>query len=478
MKHKLTRFRIENLYGHRTVDLTIEDNKLVLVGENGTGKSTVANLIYYFLTCQWPRTLEYQFEQIVATIDGEEVRFRQESNITKVDERLWSQLRNRLVHGMDIPIREADFIANAIRTYGTEEVLQNPELFVSQIGSNIPASLIASLAIEFGRNRTVHKGRKEIEELNKKIKDKFRVLYLPTYRRIEQDLQSILGVKGNSSIDQREYRRFRERVLNRERQNSYLELVEFGMTDVEHTIAREMTRLKDNVRNGLNELTGTYLKDVVGGKYSRIRIEQIASATDEELLSIFDRIGEDILTKNDKDRLKRKISEIKEHQKIKASDKVIAHFLFRLLELHKKQQDEEKDVREFVAVCNKYLVGKMVEYDHKSYSIYIRNKYKSNLNNSERIEMSKLSSGEKQIVSLMSNIYLSHVPDFFVIIDEPELSLSVPWQENLLPDIMNSGRCNGIIAVTHSPFIYNNDEFRDSVRSLEEFVEVGNELPG
>jgi ABC-type Mn2+/Zn2+ transport system ATPase subunit len=55
MPGAFTRFRIESLYNRYMIDIPIKDNKLVLVGENGAGKSTVANLIYLFLTHQWQR---------------------------------------------------------------------------------------------------------------------------------------------------------------------------------------------------------------------------------------------------------------------------------------------------------------------------------------------------------------------------------------------------------------------------------------
>jgi len=35
--------------------------------------------------------------------------------------------------------------------------------------------------------------------------------------------------------------------------------------------------------------------------------------------------------------------------------------------------------------------------------------------------------------------------------------LSIFWQKKLLPDILNSGKCTFMLAVTHSPFIYDND---------------------
>lgn len=48
MAVELTRFRILGLHGRRNLDVSIADNRLILVGENGTGKSTFATLVYYF----------------------------------------------------------------------------------------------------------------------------------------------------------------------------------------------------------------------------------------------------------------------------------------------------------------------------------------------------------------------------------------------------------------------------------------------
>ena len=41
MSEAFTRFRIEALDNRYTYDVPIRDNKLILVGENGTGKSTM-----------------------------------------------------------------------------------------------------------------------------------------------------------------------------------------------------------------------------------------------------------------------------------------------------------------------------------------------------------------------------------------------------------------------------------------------------
>ena len=73
------------------------------------------------------------------------------------------------------------------------------------------------------------------------------------------------------------------------------------------------------------------------------------------------------------------------------------------------------------------------------------------------IQLSSLSSGEKQIVSLFSRLYLENEKESIVMIDEPELSISMKWQKMLLPDVMRSQNCKLILTVTHSPFIFDNE---------------------
>ena len=57
---------------------------------------------------------------------------------------------------------------------------------------------------------------------------------------------------------------------------------------------------------------------------------------------------------------------------------------------------------------------------------------------------------------MMAELYLSQEERFAVVIDEPELSLSVEWQRQILPDVIRSGRCEFLAAATHSPFIFEN----------------------
>ena len=86
-----------------------------------------------------------------------------------------------------------------------------------------------------------------------------------------------------------------------------------------------------------------------------------------------------------------------------------------------------------------------------------------------KINFQDLSSGEKQIVSLFSHLCLDKNEKVFVFIDEPELSLSVDWQKTFLPDIVKSPKFVGLLATTHSPFVFDND-LENSVHGINEFV--------
>jgi hypothetical protein len=241
------------------------------------------------------------------------------------------------------------------------------------------------------------------------------------------------------------------------------------MEDVEQTIVSRMAQIKENVRNGLDNLTGTYLREVIRGVHTKVDVQSIGKIDAKALDAVFARIDEATLPTSDKKHLKAKVETISATHAIAEEDKVIAHFLSKLIQLYSEQQANEKNVRDFVSLCNQYLTGKQMVYDNIKYTIFIA-RDASSPRSQETLEMKALSSGEKQIVSLFSHLYLSGEREFFVIIDEPELSLSVPWQRRFLPDIIGTGMCSGLVAVTHSPFVWEN-ELEPYVRALAEFTE-------
>ena len=72
MSTSLERIQIVGLHGNKTVDIKVRDNTLILIGENGSGKTTILRILYHFLSGSWLSLFQSRFDEIVATIDGTE----------------------------------------------------------------------------------------------------------------------------------------------------------------------------------------------------------------------------------------------------------------------------------------------------------------------------------------------------------------------------------------------------------------------
>ncbi len=96
MDFTIERLVIKGLHKTRDYDIPIRDNRIVMVGVNGLGKTTVVNLLYLILSRQWERVLEYDFSSVVLTINGTEYPLHQEQELVSQEESLSKQLRTHL----------------------------------------------------------------------------------------------------------------------------------------------------------------------------------------------------------------------------------------------------------------------------------------------------------------------------------------------------------------------------------------------
>lgn len=464
MSFPLERFEIIGLHGFRKVDLTLSDGKLVLVGENGTGKTTIVNFIYFFLTRQWNRIAAYKFESIRVTFscNSNPLQFSRDDILSGTVNSSKSLGRDRRF-SRSIQRRIDAVIAHQ----SPSEILRNESMIEDiSLRVGIPESIVRERLlqhVEFDETPTTE----NILNLNKLLEKSIseQILYLPTYRRIEKDLQHIFPWLDLDQL------RFKSRYHRRNNidpvDEPHIELVEFGMEDVEQTINRVMSKLTETLRKSLNDLTWTYLREVIKGEYNNVDPTPLRNLPEGTMNSILEKVDENLLPNEQKQELTNIIESLKSTVKIEDADKVVIHFLVKLVELHRKQEEDERSVVEFVKVCNGYLNDKKLAFDNTQFEVKIE-QFPEGDASENSIQMSMLSSGEKQIVSLFSHIYLSGRESFFVIIDEPELSLSVDWQRKFLPDIISTNKCSGLVAVTHSPFVFDNslDSYAHDVKKF------------
>lgn len=471
---KITAFSVTGLWGDTSITVPIVDNRLVIVGVNGLGKSTVLNLFYYFISRQWRKLLDYDFGSLSTTIGSKSLTISREELEGPDREALDHIARKndfhsaRLAHALDVLGRRPE-----IRHEFLELMRSVPLSRARSLITGLGLPLLTSDDLRLLYDQVVHSSSREPVTENLQTIDAYlnehlqaQILYLPTYRRIEKDLNIVLpGLED----ELRRYHDFKRRT-RADTETAYVELVEFGMEDVNRSIQLRLAQQKETSRSELNSLAGSYLRDVLRGEGESYDPNLVARLTNEDVEDILNRVEERTLNDNDKTRLRSVIKTIREGGALGSSDQYVAHFFVKLVLARQKLREYEVPVARFVDVCNEYLEGKHLVYDDVNYTLSV-------IRNRKTIELAALSSGEKQIVSLFSQVYIGSADSYIIIIDEPELSLSVNWQRRLLPDLDGSGRCAVIAAVTHSPFIFDNDFDRYTV-DLSEYVRVAsNGLP-
>ncbi|WP_226610279.1 AAA family ATPase [Marinobacter nauticus] len=82
--------------------------------------------------------------------------------------------------------------------------------------------------------------------------------------------------------------------------------------------------------------------------------------------------------------------------------------------------------------------------------------------------LSDLSSGEKQLLILLTEALLQKEAPCIFLADEPELSLHIEWQRMIIPAIVNLNPNAQVIAATHSPEVASN--FSDAIFDMEDLV--------
>lgn len=457
---QITDFIVEGLHGYKNFAIKFKNNRLILVGENGSGKTSVLRIFYYFLTCNWLELIKFKFSKVILKIN------KKSYEISHEDLKQNNYFNNKLLQNLPIPIKNKVINAfNKDDIEGVETILMRylpPSRFRAFRNNffNYQINLLEHNEHEI--KESTKKLSTLIEELEKKID--FTILYLPTYRRIEQELEFIL--KGYDKDDLKNTS-VRNSVNSNSNSRNHIELIQFGMDDVDSATIETLNNLKEFQRENLNLLTLGYLDDVVNEKYKKIDIKKIKKATDNDIDNVLRRINETILNEETKNKLRETIKMVKSsNQNVNEDEhtKVICHYFIKLLDFQENLKQKESKILNFCHVCNKYIVDKEFCYESSSFDFTI----KSKLDNNNNIKFQQLSSGEKQIVSLFSQLYLSDNNNYFVIIDEPEMSLSVPWQREFLVDIHKGNFCKGLFAVTHSPFIYDN-ELEEYTHGLGEF---------
>lgn len=443
-------FEVKGLFGYKDIRIDFDKSITITAAENGNGKTTILNIFYavvsgnvdllkkYIFTSvgimfsddQKPIVLNYE-ELLDKTID---LSFddRDKLSLEVIEQNIIDQIgEEQFFHILEII--KNNHSKNKGNIIHINSLLQKADL------PRLPSFLIKKLEENYGLSN------KKLGEIRKKIlNNDLNILYFPTYRRIESYALDDNSNEGENTFYYKKLRR-----NNVRHRWDKTRLMNFGLDDVDaqlNSICEEITRI---TLRTYSEIGRSILDDLLTPK---------SNSYDEKLIDpkklafVLSR-----LEKGDEATVSKINMLISSGDIKKPENSALASLLVQLNEIYKKTEINEKAIENFATVINSYWAAnnpqeKEFIFDKANVKTYVKN-----LVTGSHLELNSLSSGEKQIISMFARLYLNtDKKNYIILIDEPELSLSLEWQRKFLVDVTNSPNCHQLFAITHSPFIFEN----------------------
>lgn len=456
----ISNIKIKGLFGNRDVDIQFSSRACILIGENGLGKTTILSIINTLLSGDIQDLNLDIFDSITIELKGHQI-FELTSEILKQFQKGFKYISEDIdIHAYKLFewkfLEKKDILIGNLNPSTISSFIRNDQKLCSIFDSFLVnyAPLIFELITE---NPVVFNLKYSLRQLNLKI------IYLPTYRRIEADLSKLISdidrhKKYINPPQKRDYYFFQEDSKIEDLKNN--PYIHFGMKDINSAINNLTSRIIESSVKGYSQVSGKMITELI--KSSSYFYEKLEFDTNQ-IDIVLKRIGKSI-----GDESRNVIIEDVKSGKIRQKPLLVS-FLQSLLDLYKKQKIYDSSLKSFVKACNAFLYDKIFIYDESLVNIGLY--YKNDKKLVSKISLDKLSSGEKQLIALLAMSHLEINRRVIILIDEPELSLSIVWQKKLLPTLLEAPLCTQILAVTHSPFIFTND-LRESAFGTDEYMSL------
>lgn len=444
------RFTLKGVHGYKDITINFSGSATIIVAENGTGKTTVLGALNAFLTRRFHRLAAFSFTTLECKFFNiDEILVVPRAALGSTPEELTDLLRTTAETASISEEELLDFLLNEYSPANFEK-LRSAKI-VTQIYYNSPGTytdtkrVLDGLYSQYGSSLTEH-SKAITAKLREVLKD-IDVIYLPTYRRIERPMLRVSKKRESSARGLTPFAR-----QSSEKEYSY-EGIAFGLGDIEARLAELSEEIERTSNIGYRGLSARILNDMLKGQSARPP-DGPTELPDIRTLSLFlGRLGR---VENNLSVLFENIGALYETKEIYLDEyEFLRYFLTRLNAVIVQTKSLEQKIEAFVTVCNSYLTmssdEKKLAFDPRTLKVVVQNSWANCT-----VPLDSLSSGEKQIVSLMAKLYL-YEGRKLVLIDEPELSLSIDWQRRVLPDVLHSGSVVQLLAITHSPFVFENE---------------------
>lgn len=280
-------FQIFKLFGYKDINIHFESSIKIFIGENGFGKTTIMNALQCILTSDYLNLSRIKFDSIYIKFGN-----GREFHISRDDVKSYNQY---MINRRESRSGILDFIKRNIDNNTQNELIKlihsgNRSLLDQAINrypslNTLPRDYIINALLSIAE---INNRFKVIEDLNTYIKSTgYKVLYYPTYRRIEEDFKNIINNLPLAS-----------RHTNGPDTEIFAEnnsVIKFGMNDVDKRIKKMLNEISQSSISGFASVSGGMISKLLENTESKTEPHKFNI---EEIKIVLSRVGENISEKD------------------------------------------------------------------------------------------------------------------------------------------------------------------------------------
>lgn len=439
---KIKKIQINGLHGYFQYDIDLNEDISLLYGKNGSGKTTVLNLIEFIIGGEFYKLKDILFHDVIITTTT--------NNILKLKNTNEAIVLKFLDDEKTIYFKELE------RYFSTERYRGN------------------------GFNK--HQFVKEYP-IVQTIRDSFDYVYLPLERISNSKLSNNEQFTEQSRIIHKQFYRYNSKDAS---MDIVKYLVDSQMRHVNYKIRELNEKFRNDVLETMFVLTGQQLdfsglisyfrNENVLDELNNLKEKYVTLLRDLNIINNTNREENNYL-----DYFEKLLNDVEELNSEKNKDRGIeAKFVATYNEIEKikkitllasesetMKKNARKSIDQFIEIVNTFLLdgedGKNIKVTNDG-TIYFETSYTD-----QKVDITYLSSGEKQLVNLFANFIfkVSDMKNGIFVADEPELSLHLRWQTKFIKQLHEINPNIQLIFATHSPELVG--PFRNKIIKIQKY---------